>query len=507
MSTIISVIIPVYNGERTIDRCLKACLNQTKLNKDNYEIIVVDNASNDSTPKIIKKFAKKYNTIRYFYEPKRSSYAARNKGINEATGKYLIFTDIDNVPDTSWLTSYLDLCKKLEHKGEKSFLIGGAVEVKIQDKKNAYEIYDKLNFLDQERLVKQESFGVTANLLVERGVFESVGHFDPDLISGGDREFGYRAIKKFKLYYSSKAKVTHFARNNFKEIMNKNYRIAIGFAQEHYKLNDTHIATRIVLRHLIPNLGYLNKELFTRLTVKTSHAIPTSIFILLKLLYIDIFSRYFQFLGRVDGKQYITKKKIDSLKHRVVKGGFWVFSVRAIQQVFNIIRLIVLARVLAPDDFGVLGIALLVMMTLETFTQTGFQHALIQKKKDIRPYLDAAWTVLILRGIILFSILFLIAPFAAGFFETSTATTVIQVIGFSVLFQAGINIGVVYFQKELEFKKYFIFQISGTLADFIIAISAAIILKNVWALVFGLVGGNAVRFIVSYFIHPYKPRF
>jgi O-antigen/teichoic acid export membrane protein len=146
------------------------------------------------------------------------------------------------------------------------------------------------------------------------------------------------------------------------------------------------------------------------------------------------------------------------------------------------------------------------MSTLETFSQTGFQQALIQKKADARPYLDSVWTVLILRGIVLFGILYFAAPFAASFFDAPEAKPIIQVIGFSVLLQAFTNIGVIYFQKELEFNKEFIYQFAGTLADFIVAISAVLILKNVWALVFGLLAGNAVRCFVSYLIHPYRPR-
>ena len=194
-----------------------------------------------------------------------------------------------------------------------------------------------------------------------------------------------------------------------------------------------------------------------------------------------------------------------SLSHRVVRGGFWVFSLRITQQLFNFVRLVILARILSPNDFGLMGIALLTMATLDTFSQTGFQQALIQKKEDIKPYLDSAWTVLILRGFILFAILYFIAPYAATFFNAPEAKPIIQAIGFAVLFQAFTNIGVIYFQKELEFNKQFIYQLSGTLADFIVAISAVLILKNVWALVFGLLAGNFARFVVSYFIHPYRP--
>ena len=195
-----------------------------------------------------------------------------------------------------------------------------------------------------------------------------------------------------------------------------------------------------------------------------------------------------------------------TLSQRVVRSGFWVFFLRIFNQGFNVLRLIILARILSPNDFGLMGIALLTMSILETFSETGFQQALIQKKEDIKSYLDSAWTVLILRGFVLFVILYFIAPYAAVFFNTPEAKPIIRVIGFSILFQAFTNIGITYFKKELEFNKEFIYQFTGTLADFIVAISAVLILRNVWALVLGLLAGNITRCFVSYLIHPYRPR-
>jgi len=197
----------------------------------------------------------------------------------------------------------------------------------------------------------------------------------------------------------------------------------------------------------------------------------------------------------------------ERLSQRVVKSGFWAFALRAVNRVFSFVRLIILARVLAPDDFGLMGIALLTMATLDTFSQTGFQAALIQKRDDIKSYLDAAWTVLILRGSILFAILYIIAPFAAHFFNAQEAEVIIRVIGLSFLIQAFTNIGVIYFEKELEFNKFFIYSFVGTLSDFVVAVSAALILKNVWALVFGSLAGSTAMCITSYFIHPYRPKF
>ncbi len=195
------------------------------------------------------------------------------------------------------------------------------------------------------------------------------------------------------------------------------------------------------------------------------------------------------------------------LLQRAVHGGFWVFALRISQQLFRLGRLIILARILAPYDFGLIGIALLMVAVLETFSQTGFQAALIQKKEEITPYLDIAWTVLVLRGFILFIILYLVAPYVELFFKVYGAKVIIQVIGFSFLLRAFSNIGVVHFQKELEFNKQFIYQFSGTLVDFIVSISAAFILKSVWALVFGLLAGEFTRFIVSYWISSWRPRF
>lgn len=197
----------------------------------------------------------------------------------------------------------------------------------------------------------------------------------------------------------------------------------------------------------------------------------------------------------------------EPLLKRVIHAGAWAFGLRIVNQLFSMIRIVILARILSPNDFGLFGIAVLALSALETFSQTGFQAALIQKNEDIRTYLDTAWMIQIIRALIIALILIGTAPFIANFFKTPAANGIIQVVGLSVLFQGFINVGVIYFQKELEFHKEFIYILSGNLADLIFAIVAAFTLRNAWALVFGLLAGNIVRLIVSYLIHPYRPRF
>ena len=116
----------------------------------------------------------------------------------------------------------------------------------------------------------------------------------------------------------------------------------------------------------------------------------------------------------------------EPLSRRVVKGGIWVFSLRITNRGLGFIRTIILARLLAPHDFGLLGIAMLAIATLETFSQTGFGAALIQKKDNVESYLDTAWTVSAIRGIILFLILSFSAPIIAKFFDSPQASLVIR---------------------------------------------------------------------------------
>jgi lipopolysaccharide exporter len=200
------------------------------------------------------------------------------------------------------------------------------------------------------------------------------------------------------------------------------------------------------------------------------------------------------------------EKYESNLASRAAKSSFWIFTTRLFQRIFSILRLIILARLLNPTDFGLLGIALLMLSILDAFSQLGFQTWLIHKSGDVRSYLDTVWTASIFRGIILFLILFLIAPYAANFFGSPEAKSVIQIIGISAVLQGFINIGIVYFQKELQFERLFIYELGSTLAEFIVSIAFAIALKDVWALVFGLLAGGAVRLILSFQIQSFRPQ-
>jgi len=200
------------------------------------------------------------------------------------------------------------------------------------------------------------------------------------------------------------------------------------------------------------------------------------------------------------------KPLVKQLSQQVVKGSIWVFSLRFAQQLFDFLRIIILARFLAPADFGLMGIAMVTMATLETFSYMGLQQALIQRENISNPYLDTAWTLSLFRGILVFGMLYAFAPHASLFFKTPEAVLIIRVTGIAILLQAFTNIGIVTFQKELAFDRQFIYQCTGVVASFAVSLVTVYFLRNVWAIVFGFLSGHLTRLVVSYAIHPYRPR-
>ena len=196
-----------------------------------------------------------------------------------------------------------------------------------------------------------------------------------------------------------------------------------------------------------------------------------------------------------------------SLYNRTIKSGFWVLVSRAAQLVVSTIRVIVLARLLLPDDIGLLGAALLTLSILNKFTMPGFVSALIQKKDDIKDYLNSAWSLGVFRSIVLFAVLYFAAPYVGSFLDNPQLVPIIRVIGLTLFLGAFGNIGVVYFTKELQFRKKLIYQNAGTLTDATVTIVLAYFYRSVWALVWGKLAGDFVRMALGYIMHPYRPRF
>jgi O-antigen/teichoic acid export membrane protein len=195
-----------------------------------------------------------------------------------------------------------------------------------------------------------------------------------------------------------------------------------------------------------------------------------------------------------------------NLFSRAVKGGFWLIILRVCTQVLSFAKLLILCRLLDPQHFGLLGVATLTIGMVLSFTEMGFRPALIQKKQNLHGHLNVAWTIGMVRGVILFIILYLAAPYLAAFFNRPDAVNVIRLVAVSIIINSSVNIGTVYFTKELEFNKQFVLDISSTLVGTLTAICLAFIYRNVWSLVFGRLANAVTRSVLSYLMHSYRPK-
>ncbi|MEQ8316641.1 MAG: glycosyltransferase [Phycisphaerales bacterium] len=221
----ITVIIPSKNDHERLAGCL-AALRAQSLDASQFEIIVADNGSDPSLESLAEEHG-----ARYVLEPEGGSYAARNAALRLARGEIIAFTDSDCIPAEDWLELGLAALASRDGRVDLPDLIAGRMEVfaRDADAPTAAEIYEMLFAFPQQAYVHGDSFGVTANLFVRSKVFEAVGGFEDGLHSGGDREFGRRAVRAgFNLNYDSACVVWHPARHSIEQLYKKLDRVIGG---------------------------------------------------------------------------------------------------------------------------------------------------------------------------------------------------------------------------------------------------------------------------------------
>ena len=192
---------------------------------------------------------------------------------------------------------------------------------------------------------------------------------------------------------------------------------------------------------------------------------------------------------------------------RTVKSAAWLMSQNVVGRALQLGMLAVLARLVGPAELGLVGIAMLTLSATKNFTTIGLNKALIQKvEENVDSHLNTTWVLEIGRGVLIAAILFAIAPFVGErFFGEPRAVRMIQAIGLSPLLLGFRNPGIVYFQKNLDFHKQFVYKIGGDTTQFVVGVGYALIEPTAWAFVFGFLAADVAKLVVSYAIHGYRP--
>jgi lipopolysaccharide exporter len=194
-----------------------------------------------------------------------------------------------------------------------------------------------------------------------------------------------------------------------------------------------------------------------------------------------------------------------ALRH-MASGSAWMIAMRWSMRGIGVVSTIILARLLAPQDFGIIAMAMLMVGFVEILAETGLHLALIRNVKADRQLYDTAWTLSVLQGFVLGALIVVLAPLAALYFEEPRSTAVLYVLALRPLINGLQNIGTVGFLKELDFARDFRFGIYQKVTAFVITIVLAYVLRNYWALAYGIVTSSVAGVILSYTMHPYRPR-
>ncbi len=198
----ISVIIPAFNAEETIDSCLGALLDQS-VPREDYEIILVDDGSTDATASISQAYP-----VMYHYQENRGPAAARNRGAELARGSIILFTDSDCVPDYCWIHEMVSPLindpglsgVKGAYKTRQRALTARFAQAEFEDR---FAMLKKVPFIDMVD---------TYSAAFKKDVFIKAGGFDPSfpVANNEDTEFSYRLVSMgHLLVFNPKAFVYH----------------------------------------------------------------------------------------------------------------------------------------------------------------------------------------------------------------------------------------------------------------------------------------------------------
>jgi len=211
------VIIPVYNGEKTLRPCLSSVLNQTY---ENYEVIAIDNNSTDNTKDIIKEFQEKNKSLFYIFESSIGRSSARNAGIKKADGEIIAMTDSDCIVPDNWIE---ELIQPIIYENE--FAVTGSEDdlVKNYWTKNiqkANSAFVKLGLNDNYASnVDTKNFAIKSALMKEL-------MFDPNIKALEDFELYLRLKRIAKIRFLPFIKVGHRHPYSFCKLVTNNFQRA-----------------------------------------------------------------------------------------------------------------------------------------------------------------------------------------------------------------------------------------------------------------------------------------
>lgn len=196
-----------------------------------------------------------------------------------------------------------------------------------------------------------------------------------------------------------------------------------------------------------------------------------------------------------------------SVMSRTAHGTGWVIGWRLATRALGLISTLVLVRLLAPSDFGIVTLTMSFAHSLSALSEFGIENAIIRADKHDRALYDTGFTINVLRGTFVAFMLLVLAIPAAHFFHSPHLTELMMVAAAGMFFGGFENIGIVDFKRFIAFDQEFRLKIIPRVVSVATAISLAFLLRNFWALIIAILVNQSLGLVMSYWIHPYRPRF
>lgn len=242
MKPLVSVVIPSFNAEKHIERCLTSLLQQHTTIP--YEILVVDSSS-DATPRLI---AEKFPTVRLIRR-KEQTYpgAGRNIGVQQAQGEIIAFIDTDCVADEKWLVRGVEAVKNSQS------IIGGSIHNANPGGVSWSDYFLTFNEFMPTMPRREVQFMPTCNLFITKNAFEKIGGFREDLLAGEDTLFCY-AAKNYGLLFEPKLQVSHFNRESLENFIGHHHNFGkhSAYVRKHANLSGKKMVQNPLLVLLAP---------------------------------------------------------------------------------------------------------------------------------------------------------------------------------------------------------------------------------------------------------------
>lgn len=194
------------------------------------------------------------------------------------------------------------------------------------------------------------------------------------------------------------------------------------------------------------------------------------------------------------------------LGKKVALASLYAILQRVILRGIGVVGTVILARLLVPEDFGIIGVAAVVQTMLEGLTSTGFGLALIRMEEPRREHYDTAFTLTVLRALILAGVLVGTSGLQAGFMGEPRVAPVMWLMALTAVMQSLESIRMFDLQRDLRFDTLLRYHVFQKLLSFAITIPLAFWLRNYWALVLAAPLSRIVTIPLSYRIAPHPPR-